>query len=250
MSKDSIFVSNRKNAIIEKRIKIILWYVTECYLLTLKKYEKYSKIWVKNNTSIKFENYLRNRLVEDYLIKNKKLLKQKMLTLSETNFTCETEKEYVDLNDNKTKSDKIDVFVNKLGLQKEWNEHDENIYFAIECKRIEKLSDTTNYIDDIKKFSDRKHLNMRLPFEGQLAFIETSSITPVEISNNINKKLNEKKTIITDSFLKQILIHTEFEGTYLSKHKRNTDKQEIFSVYHLFFDYSNIVVNYNDVNFT
>ncbi|MDR2651620.1 MAG: hypothetical protein LBC68_04825 [Prevotellaceae bacterium] len=244
MSED-LFVVNRKNAITitEKRLKIILWYVVECYLLTLKDGKKYSKIGVKKHTSYKFENYLRTRLVEDYLIKNKDLLKQKTLALNDINFTYETEKEYIDSQDNKLKSDKIDVYINKLGLKGVWKENDENIYFAIECKRIEKLSDTNDYISDIEKFSNRNYLNTRLPFEGQLAFIEKSSITHIQLSDEINKRLNEKTIIITNNFLNPISIHPQFRSTYFSVHKRNTDTQRSFSIFHLLFDYSNIVVD-------
>ena len=52
MNADFAFAQNRKNFITEKRIKTILWYVIECYLLTVKKNEKYSKTWVKNNSSL------------------------------------------------------------------------------------------------------------------------------------------------------------------------------------------------------
>ena len=238
---ENVFILNRKNAIAENRIKLILWYVIECYLLTLKNSEKYSKTWVKNNTNLKFENYLRNRLVEDYLITNKDLLKQKTPALNDINFTYETEKEYIDLQDGKMKSDKIDIYINKLGLQREWKEQDENLYFAIECKRIETLSDTADYICDIEKFSNRNHVMTRLPFEGQIAFIENKNINHITLSGKINKILKNHNSIITDNFLDTIVLNNKFEGTYLSKHQRNTSKQ-IFSIYHLFFDYSNITV--------
>ncbi|GHT72973.1 hypothetical protein AGMMS50262_03220 [Bacteroidia bacterium] len=120
MSKETTFLLNRKSTIAEKRIKIILWYVIECYLLTRKDKKEYSEIWVKNNTSIKFEDYLKIRLVEDYLNKNKDLLKQKTSALNNIDFAYETNKEYIDSHDNKIKLDKIDIYVNKLGLQKEW----------------------------------------------------------------------------------------------------------------------------------
>ncbi|MDR1197703.1 MAG: hypothetical protein LBK94_01650 [Prevotellaceae bacterium] len=243
---EDLFVVNRKNAITvtEKQIKIILWYVVECYLLTLKDNAKYSKTWVKNHTTYKFENYLKNQLVEDYLIKNKDLLKQKTLILNDINFGCETEKNYIDSQDGKKKPDKIDIYINKLGLRDVWKENDENIYFAIECKRIEKLSNVNYYISDIEKFSNRNYLNTRLPFEGQLAFIENPLITHIQLSDKVNKKLKEKTAIITNNFLSPLTIHSQFNGIYLSAHKRNTDKQKSFTVYHLLFDYSNIVVDY------
>jgi len=243
MNEASGFVLNRKYSITECRIRNILWYIVECYTILLKERTLYSKKNVKQNTTIPFEDYLRNRFIQDYLIKNKNLLKQKVSALEEINFLYETQKEYIDSLDNKQKPDKIDIYINKLGLRDVWKENDENIYFAIECKRIEKLSDTTKYVGDIEKFTNRGYIDIRLPFEGQLAFIENSSITHIDAVNEINKKLTNKKTIITDSYLTQILIHKEFNGAYLSKHKRNTKKQESFSIYHLLFDYSKIVVD-------
>jgi len=242
MNEASGFTLNRKYFITENRIKSVLWYVIECYNIIVQDNVHYSKSYVKNNTTFKFENYLRNRLVDDYLVKNKNILQQKMSELDEINFSCDPEKEYTDLQGNKLKTDKIDIFINKLGLRNVWKENDENIYFAIECKRIEKLSDTSKYIGDIGKFTNRKHIT-RLPFEGQLAFIENSSITYVQLFNKINEKLSENKNIITNSLLNPILIHTQFDGTYLSVHKRNTDEQEPFSIYHLLFNYSRIVVD-------
>ena len=239
----SKFVQNRKKSITDGRIKNILWYVIECYNILSKKGETYSKENVKQNTKIPFEEYLRNRFVQDYLVQNKKLLEQKISALDHINFICEAQKEYIDPQDNKQKIDKIDIYINMLGLCDFWKEPDENIYFAIECKRIEKLSDSAEYIKDIEKFVNRKYINRRLPFEGQIAFIENSSITHTQLYEEINKKLDEKKTIITSNPLGQVSIHSKFNGAYLSKHKRNTDKREQFSIYHLLFDYSNIVID-------
>jgi len=239
MSEELTFIQNRKNTITENRIEKIIWYIIECYLLTMKNKEKYSKIWVKKKTKLKFENYLRNRFVEDYLIKNKTILIQKISSLNEINFVYETEKEYIDLQDNITKMDKIDIYINKLGLQNEWKNKDENIYFALECKRITKLSDAARYVFDIQKFVNRKHINTRLPFEGQIAFIEDKSINYVMLRDKINEILKTHTTIITKSFLTEIVLNNKFNGVYLSIHKRNADID--FSIYHLFFDYSNII---------
>jgi hypothetical protein len=239
---ENLFVLHRKNAIAEKQIKIILWYVVECYLLTLKNNKRYSKTWVKKNTRLKFENYLRNRLVEDYLEANKYLLKQKTLTLNNIDFSYETEKEYIDTQDNKLKPDKIDIYINKLGLQNEWKKQDKNVYFAIECKRIEKLSDANDYISDIEKFSNRNYIKTRLPFEGQIAFIENQNITHIILREKVNEILQKRNSIITDSFLNPIGLNDKFNESYLSKHQRNTSREN-FSIYHLFFNYSNIVIN-------
>ena len=239
---DNLFVLHRKNAIAEKRIQIILWYVVECYLLTLKNNKKYSKTWVKGNANLKFENYLRNRLVEDYLEANKYLLKQKTLTLNNIDFSYETEKEYIDTQDNKLKSDKIDIYISKLGLQNEWKKQDKNVYFAIECKRIEKLSDANDYISDIANFCTRDHVKTRLPFEGQIAFIENQNITHIILRDKVNEILLNHNSIITNSLLNSIVLNEKFESAYLSKHQRKASKQK-FSIYHLFLNYSNIVAH-------
>jgi hypothetical protein len=239
MSEEFEFIQYRKNTITENRIENIIWYIIECYLLIVNNKEKYSKKYVKEKTKLKFENYLRSRLVEDYLVKNKTILLQKTSCLNEINFLCEAEKGYIDLQDNITKTDKIDIYINKLGLQNEWKDNDENIYLALECKRITELSDATRYTSDIQKFVNRKHINTRLPFEGQIAFIEDKNISHVVLCDQVNKILKNHKTIITKCYLNEIVINSKFNGTYLSTHKRNTGTN--FSIYHLFFDYSNII---------
>lgn len=242
MSEISRFVSKRKNSITENRIKVIIWYIAECYTLLLNSKTSYSEKKVKTSTTIAFEDYLRFRLIEDYLVKNKKLLKNKMSCLEKINFTAETQKEYIDTMDGKQKPDKIDVFINKLGVNRIWNENDENIYFAIECKRIKQLSDTSRYIKDIEKFSNRNYLSLRLPFEGQLAFVEAKDITHNDISTNINKKLESIAYIITETPLFEYPLHEKVSGIYKSAHKKNATK-EIFSIYHLILDYSKIVTD-------
>jgi len=242
---ENVFVQNRKISATEKRIKIILWYVIECYLLVLKNQEKYSKIYVKNKTSYgyKFENYLRTRLVDDYLNKNKDLLHKKTSNLNEINFTKESEEEYSQ--NNKTEIDKIDIYVSNLGLQKEWTAQNENPYFAIECKRIKDLSESITgsygYISDIEKFCNRPYILTRLPFEGQIAFIENKKIGHTTLHKKINDILETHKTIKTNSFLNPIVLSDKFDGTYLSKHKRKNNQN--FSIYHLLFNYSDIIVD-------
>jgi hypothetical protein len=78
-----------------------------------------------------------------------------------------------------------------------------------------------------------------LPFEGQIAFIENSTITHIQLKDKINEKL---PTEITENPLNVVFISNKYDGTYLSKHKRNSS-QHIFSIYHLLLDYSNIVID-------
>ncbi|WP_316786425.1 hypothetical protein [Pedobacter frigiditerrae] len=243
MTNASNFIQHRKNifSVTDKRIKTILWYIIECNNLFLKNtINPYSKKWVATNTTISFEDYLKFELIDNYLVKNKHLLNGRLSVLENINFSAETQKRYID-SDGKQKPDKIDIYINKIGLQKEWNENDENIYFAVECKRIKILSDTKNYILDISKFCSRNHSNLRLPFEGQIGFIENSKLNHLHISGEINNELKKGSTINTTSPLKSIDLHSNFDGGYSSSHKKSFDNYDIFSIYHLLFDYSAVV---------
>lgn len=243
MSEASIFASNRKHSITDNRIRNIFWYIGECYILLRNDKRQYSKTFVKEHTTIHFEDFLRFRFVEDYLIKNKSLLKEKTSDLDEINFTSETQKEYIDQVDYKQKPDKIDIFINKLGLAKTWGECENKIYFAIECKRINSLIDINHYIGDLIKFTNRHYIELRLPFEGQLGFIESNSLSNQQIVEDINSRLERSNCIATERLLKSCLINENISSTYKSIHKRNTDNKELFSIYHIFLDYSNIVIN-------
>lgn len=243
MREASIFVSNRKQSITANRIKNILWYIGECYILLRNDKAKYSKTYVKEHTAIHFEDFLRFRLVEDYLAKNKNLLKARTSDLDEISFTSETQKEYIDQTDYKQKTDKIDIFINKLGLAQTWGENEDKIYFAIECKRISNLSDTSRYIGDLLKFTNRSYIEIRLPFEGQLGFIESHSLSDRQIVEEINGKLRHASHITTERPLRPCPIHPDIPGTYKSIHRRNTNKKETFSIYHIFLDYSGIVTS-------
>lgn len=244
-SNASHFIQNRKRifSVTDGRIKSILWYIVECYQIFKKDNITYSKSQIKENSTIPFENYLKFELIDNYLVKNKHLLKEKLFPLENINFSAEIQKRYIDNKDGKEKPAKIDVFINKLGLNDEWQEKDENVYFSIECKRIEILSDTSKYIEDIEKFTNRDFTTLRLPFEGQIAFIENKSISHTEAVNSINSRLEKHATIKTDSPLTYSKIYNTFEGSYLSKHRKNSGGKEPFSIYHLMFDYSDIVID-------
>ncbi|MBX9448799.1 MAG: hypothetical protein KL787_03375 [Taibaiella sp.] len=227
-------------AITANRIDAIVWYVSECYQLICKDNPKYQID--RKNSKIKFEDYLRFRLVDDYLRKNKCLIASKYPELAEINFHCEEQTEYYDINKKEKNADKIDITVNRLALQEAWNDTDENIYFAIECKRIKVLSDCEAYTIDTEKFANRSYLNTRLPLEGQLAFIESGKLNHNSVSTEINKRLPSRTTLTTKQLLINTSKHSSFNGCYQSIHKRNYNKKEDFEVLHLLFDYSSFVV--------
>lgn len=240
----STFIKSRKNSITEKRIKQILSYVMECHKIFLNDGITYSKSAISASGTVMFEDHLKFEFVENYLVKNKSLLKNKISELEEINFACETQQRYLDVKDNKVKPDKIDIYINKLGLKNIFlNEEDENIYFAIECKRIQILSDSKDYVLDIeKKFVNRIHNNLRLPFEGQIAFIENSKLNHKIVSDEVNSILKTTSSIHTNTFLLPNKFHSTLDSTYMSKHLRNYNKQ-LFSIFHLMFDYSKVVLN-------
>ncbi|MDM8529440.1 hypothetical protein QUF58_14695, partial [Anaerolineales bacterium HSG24] len=61
------------------------------------------------------------------------------------------------------------------------------------------------------------------------------------IIDDINRRLRESKTIITTQALIPFDVK-DFDYCRLSKHKQNFSPNNPIEVYHLFFDYSNIIV--------
>lgn len=238
------FVSSRQNpiAITRKRIEDIIWYSVECYKLLLNDAPTYSQKYVKGKTTFSFEDYLKMEFVDNYLIKNKGLLTGKISGLEEINFEYEPVKRYTDIS-GVEKSDKIDIYINKIGLKDHLNTEDEHAYFVFECKRIGKLPDTAGYISDIQKFADRKHKVLRLPFEGMIAFIEATNLSDSQLADEVNKRLKASSNIKTSQYLTAVTIYEDFTGRYDSSHKKNYDAKEEFSIFHLLFDYSKCVTN-------
>jgi len=188
----------------------------------------------------KFEEYLTSELVENYL--NKKISLLNRSQINQILFTTEATRKYTDPKDQKEKPDKIDIYITNLNLEKELSSNPQP-YFAIECKRIRKQSSFDEYISDIKKFSERIHNQTRLPYEGQIAFIENPSYPHSITKDNINGKLQIHKTIKTIQLLEASMIHQNFYGSYYSKHLRNFGENNVYAVFHLMFDYTKIVVD-------
>jgi hypothetical protein len=237
------FVQSRQSSITQHRIRQILSYVLECQKIFQSEGVIYSESVVKASGTVMFEDHLKFEFVEKYLVKYKPLLKGKISELEEINFACETQQRYIDATDNRQKPDKIDIYINKIGLRNLYSHvEDENIYFAIECKRIKVLSDSRDYVTDIeKKFVKRQHINLRLPFEGQIAFIENNRLNHIIISKEINRILSITPSIPTVASLTPERLHSTIQGTYVSKHKRNRTNLP-FLIYHLMFDYSKVVI--------
>jgi hypothetical protein len=237
------FITSRKNpiAITRKRVGSIIQYIIHCYKLQLANDIVYSKSAKKSKQ--KFEDYLKTKLVDDYLRKNKEYFKIINSGIEDIFFGKEETELYID-NSEIEQEDKIDICIRELGLQKAWSGNNkEEIYFAIECKRIETLSDSKKYVADIQKIVDREHIEFRLPFEGMIAFVENPNLNHALVSDKVTEILKITNTIATIQYLLPIKLDANFEGSYTSLHNKNFNKKEAFSIYHLLFDYSKIVVN-------
>jgi hypothetical protein len=227
----SNYIKNRqKLSLTRQRIREVL-------VCVINSYEKIISDGVMFDYSkrgkIKQEDFLRNRLVDDYL--ETELMS---LELGTERFTVnkETSEEYSHLIDNVLHNDPIDIHIVDKAQQESWGKNTKP-YFAIECKRI--LSSVSDYIGDTKKFTERDYTKLRLPFEGQLGFVENSSLNHISISKKINKNLFSNTEIVTTKQLEPHKLKDNFDASYLSSHKKKNNAD--FTVFHLFLNYSKIV---------
>jgi len=151
------------NKLTESRIQQIVKYVIYCYLQILSDKKRYN---YSAKGKIPKEEFLRNGLVNDYLKKsyNKEYFRQNISDNPSVEITFHPEETmtYIDSETNEPSTDKIDIAISESDLQSIWSEKtDDEIKFAMECKRIEKLSDTINYISVIQKFSKQNYLNTK-----------------------------------------------------------------------------------------
>ena len=194
---------------------------------------------------LKKESFLRNGLVDDYLSKktNKQFYNNNISnSFDEVEISFSKEENQVYQIDEIPADDFIDICIRETELSKLLGHKGEDeIKFAIECKRINKSSDYNEYIKDIEKFAQRPFNNFRLPIEGQIAFVENKDLKHSKIKLEINQRLNKHNSIITTQPLSFKNLIKTFEASYISKHLRNHGNKNSFLVYHLLFDYSNII---------
>jgi len=226
---------SRKNSIdlTQKRIHQIL-------ICVIKSYDQISSRGVVFDYSkrgkIKHEDFLRNRLVDDYLEKELQLINSETV---DYNVNKEVSEEYKSLVDNQLHNDPIDIHISILekSSQITWSGISKT-YFAIECKRLNNT--VSEYVADIQKFTERKYIKSRLPYEGQIGFIENEDWNYVHVKDLINENLSRNRNIKTINNLNSSSL--DFDASYLSKHVRSHNKQS-FDIYHLLLDYSKIVIN-------
>lgn len=230
------------NRLTEFRVNLVVKYIVHCYLLMIEEGKKYN---FSQRGKLQKEDYLRNGLVDDYLSKKpyKDYYKQFISDNSNVEIYFNKEENQIYQIDGINSDDYIDISVKETKLSEVLSETTEDeIKLAFECKRIKVPQDRTEYIKDIHKFANRPFTTYRLPFEGQIAFIENPLYTHQTVSFEINKKLQVDTEVKTVKLLKNKAIHSDFDGTYHSIHKRNYHNKEDFSIYHLMLDYSKIII--------
>lgn len=231
------------SALTEFRLRLVMNYISYCYLAMRADNKTYD---FNKKGKIPKEDFLRNGLVDDYLSQNKykEHYKRNISDSPGTEIYFQKEENHTYNLDGTLAEDYIDISIkeNKLSDALSGITGDE-IKFAVECKRIKSSADYDEYIKDIEKFTVRPFTSYRLAYEGQVAFIENSSFTHQTVSNEINKKLISHATIKTIQNLTSNIFNKDFDGSYLSKHHRNHGKKLAFSIFHLMFDYSGIVLN-------
>lgn len=240
MSLDASGFKKDDSALTEKRVELIIYYVIDCYLLLSNDKPSYSK----SKAGVQFEDYLRDKFVDDYLRANIKYYQNDIAQSPniEISFTKESKEQYA--GKEKSLDDYIDIYIIETALTKLLRGvKGEHFYFAIECKRVSETRDYNEYVKDVGKFASRPYESYRLPFEGQIAFIEDVSLTHNLVAREINERLKKNKTIITETYLINKVLRRSFEGSYISSHKRNHGAKAEFKIYHLMFDYSRMVVD-------
>jgi hypothetical protein len=232
--------NNPTGGVVNTTVSEIMRYVIDCYLVMLNDKPTFSKSEFKETTTYKFEDLLSDRFVDDYLKMNRDGYFSQT-QLAQIIFTKQSSERYRDCNTNIHQPDLIDVYITGLNLDQELCSNPQP-YFAIECKRIYKSGSVDEYIDDIRKFTERNYYLARLPIEGQVAFIEDSKYAHPITVKKINQKLETHSSIVTTQALEPKHFHDGFDASYLSRHERNFVEKKAFSIYHLLLDYSSIVV--------
>jgi hypothetical protein len=231
-----------QNNLTEFRVKLVMRYLLYCYsrMVDDKKTYNYSK-----KGKLKQEDFLRNGLVDDYLMQkeNKNYYKTQISDNPNSEIWFSKEENQVYDASGELSDDYIDISIKENKLSEILsNETNDEIKFAVECKRISNKGDCKEYIGDIQKFADRSYTTFRLPYEGQIGFIEDDKLTHVLVSKELNAVLKVSKTIKTSKFLASMSLDDSLDCSYSSTHERNHKLNTSFSIFHVLLDYSGIVV--------
>lgn len=230
----------------QKRVEMVLQYIIYCYQKMVLEGKTYKRTDFLNekNTRYNLEEGLSEKFVNDYLGIYDNLHHYRNNISKEPNvdlyFNNEAKQSYTE--NNIIKDDFIDIKIQETELSKLWAKsgNQQPIHLAIECKVVE--NGYSDYVSDIKKMCNRVFNTPRLNFEGQIAYVTNSSYTPLSVKSGINTNLSKSFDIKTIQDLKPKVILKDFDASYFSVHTRNYNGKP-FSIYHLMFDYTKIVLN-------
>lgn len=188
-----------------------------------------NKYWVVLETGKeKPEEYIRNVFLDKKYMRNKKLKRE--FDVNDLEFLPETgemkERQIIGYHD---------IRVTGLG-RKILKEADEDIYFSIECKRLNSANQSPDkYVNEgIIRYTTGKY-SEKMPIAGMIAFIEDNHL---DYLNEINKVLQKHKTIESEQFLMQS--KTGY-NIYNSKHLKSKNKHQIL-INHFLFNFAPIII--------
>lgn len=236
----------------KRRFIKVLEYIVFCYELQLFDKQQYSQNECEQNTSNgnRFEECLTEHLVS-YLQNNKQALD---FGNDEIDFEVRDDVRNPYFLENKSKHQFIDVaftgFLTKTerltdfaGLVRE------KIYFPFEAKRVNKMNFNTQkqesnipeYAEEVTKFLENRIYQHRFPYEGMIGYIEKAHKELNKIILDVNRALSKLETT-TQNLQPYTLSNSDFKYCHLSKHTKNDENKTNKEIYHLFLNYSTIVV--------
>ncbi len=183
-----------------------------------------NKYWVVlENGKEKPEEYIRNVFLDKRYMQNKNL--KRKYEVNDLEFKQE-------IGENKDRKTIGSHDIQVLGLaQKLFSEADEDVYFSIECKRLNEAGQSPEkYINEgIMRYTSKKYSEI-MPVAGMIAFIEDNTY---DYPNEIDEILKNHKSISTTQYL--TLRNT---NVYNSKHLKVNSNNTIL-LYHFFFEFIN-----------
>ncbi|MDR2544066.1 MAG: hypothetical protein LBD03_00705 [Methanobrevibacter sp.] len=173
--------------------------------------------------NVSLENILTNMLVR-YIRKNKGKFE-----LGLFGFELEPSTE---IDSNNYTEGFLDIKVTNLTSSFD-NKNNENIYFALECKRLDLSAKPKLYAEQgIKRFKTGKYSKI-VPFGGMIGYSELRQENILEIVEKINDFMGNEHLILSDFI--------EFDFCFESSHDRINLSN--IHLYHLILDYSDIIMD-------
>jgi len=232
-----LFSKRREQKQCLKQFREVLRLIIFCYREKLRQGDAVSLSKIHEETGITPEDYLKYRLVKDYLRKYKRLFP----AIAHLYFLYETGEYHRE----KEKETFNDIAVYSISVGRAWKLSeefdDEDYYFSFECKRLKDLGKNQLYIDQgIRRYVENAYAGA-MPFAGMIGFVEKGDI--VRIKDDIDlrlSKLNGSGELTTIEFLRFFKVEEDFEFSYSSKHERVRNSP--IALHHLFLDYSSLIL--------